>query len=331
MMNELDLREKFNSISSELNLWGAKVDSVLNSFVSSRYVSTIELVQFKAQHRVKDAVSFIQKALYRNKNYENPMVDITDKVGTRLVLLCSKTVTEVSEFIKSRNGIDWIVVEHAKEISKIKEAFPEQFNYQSEHYIVKPCAGYSALVDVDYLTCEIQVRTILQHAYSEVSHAFVYKQNKDIDKIVRRKLAAAMAFLEEADEKFLYIYDKHMDEMTLDMKIVNKLNKEFAKLNPNYQVSMFDREVMDVYMRLLDLEKKQLVYDTISEFIKVHDDEMKNAFCKYNRYYLFTQPVSLLAFYSLEKWKNFTKENWPYKYETLKLIVAVLGYSDDVL
>ena len=330
-MDEVELRENFNSIKPELNKWGANVDEKLNSYVISRYASTVEMVQFKAHYRVKDDASFIQKALYRNKNYDNPMLNIKDKVGTRLVLLCSKAVSDVSEFIMSRNDADWIVVEHAKEISKIREEFPEQFTYQSEHYIVKPCAGYSAKVNLDYLTCEIQVRTILQHAYSEVSHAFVYKQNKDVDKLVRRKLSASMAFLEEADEKFLYIYNKHMDEMTLEMKVVNKLNEEFVKLNPDYQVGMFDREIMDVYMQLLDSEKKQIVYDTISDFIKVHENEIKAAIGKYIQYYLFTQPVSLLALYSFEKWQNFTKENWPYRYETLKLVVAVLGYSDDVL
>lgn len=331
MMNETELREQFDTMKSGLSLWGTKVDDILNTFVSNQYASIPEMVQFKAQHRVKDDVSFLQKALYRNKDYDSPLKDITDKVGTRLVLLCSKAVNEVSEFVKSRNGVDWVIIEHAKEISKIREDFPEQFTYQSEHYIVKPCLGYSSAVCADYLTCEIQVRTLLQHAYSEVSHAFVYKQNKEIDSLVRRKLAASMAFLEEADEKFLYIYDKNMVEMTLDKKLASKLSDEFAVLNPNYQAAKFDREVMDVYMQLLDSEKKQIVYDAILDFIKVHKSEIKMAIDKYAHYYLFTQPVSLLALFSLEKWQNFTKDNWPYSYETLKLVVSVLGYSDDVL
>lgn len=122
-----------------------------------------------------------------------------------------------------------------------------------------------------------------------------------------------------------------MDEITLDKKLATKLSNEFAKLNPNYHADKFDREVMDIYMQLLDSSKKQNIYDSLSEFIKEHEMEIKAAIGKYFRYSLFTQPVSLLALYSFEKWHNFTKDNWPYKYETLKLVVSVLGYSDDVL
>ena len=56
-MDEVELRENFNSIKPELNKWGANVDEKLNSYVISRYASTVEMVEFKAHYRVKDDAS----------------------------------------------------------------------------------------------------------------------------------------------------------------------------------------------------------------------------------------------------------------------------------
>lgn len=331
-MTEDELKGEFNSLKPVLEKWGNHVDKVLNDYVTAKYASIKEMVQNKASHRVKDENSFIQKALYRKKGYGNPILKITDKVGTRLVLLCSEAVKDVSNYILSRNGIDWDVKENSQDIWKIRVDNPEAFTYQSEHFIVAPIDSYEASVDISLLTCEIQVRTLLQHAYSEISHAFVYKTNKDIDPMVRRNLAASMAFLEEADEKFLYIYKKNM-ESTKDIRLslVNELNSEFAKLCSSYQVDKFDREAMEVYIQLLDDNRIHEIKDDFASFVQKNKKMLYLAIHDNQNCYLFTQPISLLALYSFENWQHFTKENWPYGYESLKLVVKALGFSDDVL
>lgn len=331
-VTESQLKAKFKEIAPELEAWGQYIDSVLNDFVEHHYSTIKEMIQFKASCRVKDEESFIQKALYRNKNYHSPIIQITDKVGTRLVLLCSIAVTEVADFIQAQNKRKWIVKEHSQEITKIRVDKPEEFTYQSEHYIVKPCDDYDSPIDNEVLTCEIQVRTLLQHAYSEISHAFVYKKNKDADSQVRRKLAASMAFLEEADEKFLFIYDRNMDgNNEIRPQLVDDLNSEYAKFNANYQIDKFDREALDVYFQLLDDYKLKEIYESLSAFCQEKGTEISMGIKQYHDCYLFTQPILLLALFSFDRWKNFTRNNWPYSYESLKLVVSTLGVSDDML
>jgi putative GTP pyrophosphokinase len=44
-------------------------------------------IRIPAGPRIKQDGSLATKAFYRDKNYENPLDDITDKVGVRLVVL----------------------------------------------------------------------------------------------------------------------------------------------------------------------------------------------------------------------------------------------------
>lgn len=326
------LREDFCQIKPELDKWGIYLDNLLNKYVSGKYSDIKEMVQMKAAHRCKDIESFISKALYRKKNYNNPLLDITDKVGTRLVLLCSCAVDDVSGYIESEDNKSWRIVEKSQDITKIKVDNPEAFTYQSEHFIVKPCLSYKSSVELDLLTCEIQIRTLAQHAYSELSHAFVYKQNKEADAKVRRELAASMAFLEEADCKFLDIY-KAMNEKSENLRLllIQKLNVEFTKLCNDYQVILFDRGAFDAYFDILDETRIQQFWNELDSFISDKKSSIMNSHRHFKDCYLFTQPTLILAMYSSDKWQNFTKEKWPFGYYSLSCVVKSLGYTSDVL
>lgn len=67
----------------------------------------------------------------------------------------------MSDFIESQNGIKWIVKEKSQDTMKIRLKHPEVFSYQSDHFILMPCDGYESSKDINVLTCEVQVRTLL--------------------------------------------------------------------------------------------------------------------------------------------------------------------------
>jgi hypothetical protein len=52
------------------------------------------------------------------------------------------------------------------------------------------------------MKCEIQVRTILQHAWAEIEHDIVYKSSEDIPFELRRKFASLAGLVEIADREF---------------------------------------------------------------------------------------------------------------------------------
>ena len=329
-INEEALRREFNKLAPELKKWGDYVDEKLNAHVSQMYSGTKEVVQFPAVCRVKDIDSFISKALYRNKDYKNPLLEITDKVGTRLVVLCNEAVKNISDYINSKNGKYWIIKEKSQDISKIRHENPEVFTYQSDHYIVEPCKDYQSPA-LEYLTCEIQIRTLLQHAYSEVSHAFVYKKQENIEPTTLRMLAASMAFIEEADNKFDNIFKMKQGGDNIKQSLIEKVKLEYSKLNKGYSNDKIDMDVLYMFVNLYDSSKIKEMDETILNFI-VNKKDSINAGIKSNYdSFLFSQPTLLLALHSFDRWQNFTKVIWPFPYESLVKVVETLGYSDDVL
>ena len=74
----------------------------------------------------------------------------------------------------------------------------------------------------DKMKCEIQVRTILQHAWAEIEHDVVYKSLGEIPFRVRRRFACLAGLLEIADREFESL---RQDEMAVRQAIQSKLKK----------------------------------------------------------------------------------------------------------
>ena len=196
-LKEEDVRQQFAEISKELDRWGAYVDKVLNEYLENCFFGH-EHIQNHACHRVKDIDSYCEKVLLRY-HFNNPLLETTDKVGTRVVLLDRNDVRLVSDFV--RNSDAWVMQEQTRDTDDVILQQPDVFTYQSDHFIVKPKPEFKTIADRDLLTCEIQIRTILQHAYAEISHDTVYKKNSVTNNKAKRILASSMAMLETADEK----------------------------------------------------------------------------------------------------------------------------------
>jgi len=67
---------------------------------------------------------------------------------------------------------------------------PAIFGYASVHFVVEfrpDMLKLSEYALFDKMKCEIQVRTILQHAWAEIEHDIVYKSQRDIHSRVRRR------------------------------------------------------------------------------------------------------------------------------------------------
>ena len=66
----------------------------------------------------------------------------------------------------------------------------ERFGYQSVHYLValkEDRTSLSEYLQYKGLIAEIQVRTILQHAWAEIEHDIQYKSSETIPQPIRRR------------------------------------------------------------------------------------------------------------------------------------------------
>ena len=326
--SEEQVRREFLELKPELEKWGDYVDSILNAYLETAFDS-FEHVQRKACKRVKNIDSYCQKVLLR-KPSANPILETTDKVGTRVVLLTSHDVEIVSNFVEQCGK--WEV--HEKSRDYLDEIFldPSVFEYQSNHYIVKPLLDYPCGANKELLTCEIQVRTILQHAYAEISHDTVYKKSSVDNPKAKRMLASSMALLEAADEKFNQIYAEVNNMDSFYYKFQTNLTDIYKSFVPDFKAEDYNTSLA---MRLINIYSKQEqieIFEKLPEFIKEEKDRIGEQINYYrDKSILFTHPIVLVALYGISELQTKTWSMWPLSYGSIEDVVTAMGYSIDSL
>ena len=96
-------------------------------------------------------------------------------------------------------------IDEVNSIDKKKILDPDRFGYLSYHIICSinderaQLREYKNYKDLKF---EIQVRTILQHAWAEIEHDIGYKSNIAVPREFRRKFSRIASMLEIADDEF---------------------------------------------------------------------------------------------------------------------------------
>ena len=155
--------------------------------------------------RAKEPDSFGIKAEAKSEvrpsapKYRNPLVDINDLAGLRVITFFPSAVVNVGDCIQE----EFEVLEH---IDHKKERVEEkQFGYLSKHYLVRLKGNRTTLPEYNAhldLIAEIQARTILQHAWAEIEHDIQYKSSDTTPESITRRFMALASLLEIADREF---------------------------------------------------------------------------------------------------------------------------------
>lgn len=312
----------FKALLPQLKIWGTFVDTSLTKEILSQ-ISNENIVKIFPIHRVKDETSFLFKALYRKKSYKNPFIDIEDKIGTRIVVLKSSDIERVAALIL--NFPKW-KSKITKNIQEEIEDKPNIFDYQSLHIVVEPTDD-DLTFDNDfkpYLTCEIQIRTLLQHAFAEVSHDSTYKGPYKNDKGILRHLAKSMALMEATDDYFCNIfalmsddkryYSNYLKEI---IELYKSFNKEFDKQNLNFSITESIFELLEI---------KNVELSDLTFYIEKHKDKLAKIIKSQNGL-LIQQPIFLVANYYFDNHRTMLKDNWTLSEEALKSIYTANNTS----
>lgn len=177
--------------------------------------------------------------------------DVTDLVGIRVITYYSADVDKIAELIRSEFDIDW-----AQSVDKRATIDPDQFGYLSLHYVASLNSERSALREYEAyadLKFEIQMRSILQHAWAEIEHDSGYKSAFEVPRNVRRAFSRLAGLLELADEEFNSVRDKisvYEDEVRRELqKGSNKLALDkvsYVKfVDASQEVARIDKRVAD--------------------------------------------------------------------------------------
>lgn len=324
-MNELEKKilNEFRGLQKSLEKWGAMVDGYIMDILDKDPI--IHHLKIKPKYRLKAESSYLEKAIYRNKRYKKHLEDIEDKVGTRIVLLKSDDVTKVAELLlgqtiwqakKTKDTFDYAVEE------------ANLFSYQSLHLVCKPpenSVDFPAK-EIPCLTCEIQIRTLLQHAFAEISHDSTYKGVYRNDKDMLRKLAKSMALMEATDDYFCEVFEMMADQKRYYRNYLNELIIVFKKFVPTFQESDLDYKVSDTIFELLQIT--QVDVDAINVFTQRKEKEVRAALTNLDSY-LTKQPIILILLFFIETYPNQLKENWFLSESILKEFFNSMGISYD--
>lgn len=176
----------------------SKIESLLSDILHAR-----EIGYHLIEARTKDVASFREKIVRASKAYTNPLEELTDLTGLRIITYYQDDAALIGELIKSEFDVDGTnSVEHSP--------VDAEFGYRSAHYVVRLNDSRSQLVEwagLAGLRAEIQVRTVLQHAWGAISHKLQYKRENDVPKQLRRKLFRLSALFELADDEFVSLRD----------------------------------------------------------------------------------------------------------------------------
>jgi putative GTP pyrophosphokinase len=299
-----------------------KICSQLKDAIAPTTLEYFIKVPLKA--RLKENSTLVDKALYRNKDYENPYDDITDKIGMRFVVLLTSDIKKICNVIDNAESNKFWTASKDRDYEKERDEKPLEFTYQSVHYMLRAKQGIShqGINIPEGTTCEIQIRTLLQHAHSELTHDTLYKPKTNAASSVKRTVAKSMALIEATDEFFEQAMT-HLDAVaSTQRELLSFLSTEYLKRvgKPALQ-ERSNQFILDALFELLPeapqaeivsfFEAKPFIFNKINEQAAIS--------------HLFNQPIVLLAYYLASTKPAQTRASWPIDETDLAKIYSDLG------
>lgn len=184
--------------------FAAELESLLTRVLKAKQIPFHQI-----SGRAKTVEKFSEKAakasnkLSDTPKYKNPMVDITDMTGVRIIVLNRSALKAVDDAVRSL--FSW----RDRQNKGDKNLDAGTVGYESIHYLVQfdPVrASQPENSEFAALTAEIQIRTILQHAWAEIEHDIRYKSKDDPNNLLSQRFTALAGLVNIGDREFDEIY-----------------------------------------------------------------------------------------------------------------------------
>ncbi len=181
------------------------------------------------------------KVVSPRKHYEH-LSAIPDLAGVRIIANYVADIPRICDIIRSAF---YVVEEESGDKGDLLDA--NEFGYRSYHFVASHSSQRLELPEwkrFQGMRVEIQVRTILQHAWAAVSHALSYKRESDLPKEVRRRLNRLAGLFEIADEEFCSVR-KSRDKIIASQLESIEHNNLAVEITPDTLAHYVDRSGAD--------------------------------------------------------------------------------------
>jgi ppGpp synthetase/RelA/SpoT-type nucleotidyltranferase len=226
------------------------------------------------QTRPKSLASFAEKCLRKYDKYKDPVSQLTDLCGGRVVTYTQADAVAVCRFVEDNFKVD-----EANSLDLATRLKTSEFGYRACHYVVvmdsKPLLGVDIPLALEGRKAEIQICTFLQHTWAAIGHDRLYKGNVKAPKHIEREVHRVAALLETSDAEFeratdgLDAYIKNFDAYMSPGQIRDEIDKWEA-------VRQCDRRSATAVLKIAHLARALESWEQIIESIaRFRKDEGK--------------------------------------------------------
>lgn len=185
-----------------------EVEEIITKILKSK-----KILYHSVSHRVKEKESYLNKC--KNEKYTDPVKQITDVSGIRIIAYTNQDVSRICQILQ-----DEFLIDGDNSVNKAEMLETDKVGYLSVHYILQLSERRLELSEYklyENLKCEVQVRTLLQHAWAEIEHDRNYKFAGVLPVEIKRRFYLVAGVLELMDREFDNI-SKDIDEYSKNMK-----------------------------------------------------------------------------------------------------------------
>lgn len=307
-----------------LELWARESVQLISRMIEAEIGSDRfrEFFKMEPSFRLKSEDSALKK--YDRWESLESAREMHDLAGARFVVLLRTDLKIIEDVVKGFSG--WSTL-RARHFEYEVDDDPEVFDYQSIHLLIKGSRGatINGHTLTDDVTCELQIRTLMQHAYAELCHDKIYKNFRAIPVSAKRLVARSMALMETTDSIFCETA-KELEEVAASRQ---RWLKYLAEVYGQaiQQSAPSDDSVCPV---VFDTFKHLLESVTLSDVAAaVESPVVRERMAGRLEDKLFGSPGCVLAYWLVEHHFNETKRAWPDEslLPGLRHVCADLGVS----
>lgn len=195
------------------------------------------------------------------------------------------------------------------------------------HYVVRPDSDteYEGVLVPAGTPCEVQIKTLLQHAYSELTHDTIYKPQIEATPIMQRNAAKAMALLEATNDYF----ERVSCDVNAALASVRTMTADLSRIYREAvgfeaKPTVLEGMLLSAYESIAGEDHVQAIREFLTENQFV-SDRIKAHVADQNP--IFSQPSVLLAYFAVRRSARKALEVWPLTKSEMEPLLNDLGES----
>lgn len=289
-------------------------------------------IWFDVDSRAKTVDSLVKKLLTKR---DHTFDSLPDKVGVRVIIRYRADVDSVIERVRTLFDSD----EPEKKEQRLGTDRVGYLSVHLDHMRLRQNDAHNAIYPPDNFWAELQVRTLAQHLWSEMSHDTVYKSDEMVSKLppdTQRRVALMAGQIEVADREFDRLNMELSSRATvLILQVLERHYYSVASQQPNLELSV---EVLNTLMPLVKTDVNTFA-NHLNSFLTTKQTVIEQVYAQAREQglendktpaFLF-QPEMLLIYNLLDSRRDETREIWNQKYpeRELERIANSFGISFD--